>query len=141
MFYTLPHKPEVIDWLMEGDSSARTALLQARLIAALKAGGYAVGSGGVGIAPEGVVVDADKDPSADWVGFNPLTFRTPEETAKEGRRVAVKAALVSLGNDATALETQTNITLRQTQLGLARTNRILETLITYLAENDIIDVE
>ncbi len=70
--------------------------------------------------------------------FDPATMYTPAEVAAAQVRAEIHAALTELDSDAQNLETLTTITLRQTQLGLARTNRSLAKLIRYLDQRDVI---
>lgn len=110
-----------------------------RLAAVATAAGYVLGAGGIQVYRDGsVVIDADRDPSADWAVFDPVTMLTPAEVAASQVRAEIDAALTQLDSDAQNLETLTTITLRQTQLGLARMNRTLAKLIRYLDQRGVI---
>lgn len=110
-----------------------------RLAATATAAGYVLGPGGIQVYRDGsVVIDADRDPSADWAAFDPVTMLTPAEVAAAQVRAEIDAALTQLDSDAQNLETLTTITLRNTQLGLARTNRSLAKLIRYLDQQGVI---
>ena len=110
-----------------------------RLEAVILGAGYVIGEGGIQIAPDGSVsVDLDHDPSAQWALFDPLTMLTPDEVAANQVRAEIEAVITQLDSDAQNLETLTNINLRNTQLGLARTNRSLAKLIRYLDQRDVI---
>lgn len=110
-----------------------------RLAAVAIAAGYVLGEGGIQVYADGsVVIDTDRDPSADWEAFDPVTMLTPAEIAANQVRAEIDAALTQLDSDAQNLETLTNITLRNTQLGFARTNRSLAKLIRYLDQQGVI---
>lgn len=110
-----------------------------RLAATATAAGYVLGEGGIQVYRDGsVVIDVDRDPSGAWAAFDPATMLTPAEVATAQVRAEIDAALTQLDSDAQNLETLTNISLRNTQFGLARTNRTLAKLIRHLDQQGVI---
>jgi len=95
--YTLSARQEVSDAVAAGLPVAD------RLIALAMTAGYVIGPGGVQVLTDGsVVIDADRDPTADWLSFNPAAL-TASETASANLRTQVIAYLETLADNETAL--------------------------------------
>lgn len=96
--YHLSPKPEIAAGLQLGYPVGD------RLAAVALAAGYVIGEGGIQVYRDGsVVIDCDRDPSADWATFDPLTMLTPDEVALNEVKQAVEDLLTTLAANETQL--------------------------------------
>lgn len=137
----LPPRSDVTSYLGTPMDIDRANLVVGRIRDAMIEAGMALGPAGVFVSPEGISVDTElsqESINAAWATFDIANYRSPAERKKKDAEAAALAAITTLRSDAANLETLTTITLRQTQQGLARTNRIVALLLEYLIDNGVI---
>ncbi len=120
--YHLPARPEVTAAIAAGID------IPGRLIEVAEAAGYVIGEGGLQVYPDGrVTIDADRDPTADWLAWDPTV-----PSQQEQQDAAVKAAIRAARADLALIVTRTNQAPNLTQAEIKAGFRLLATTLDQL---------
>jgi len=128
--YTLAAKPEISEMVRAGYGDA----VVRRIVALATRHGYVVTDGPAVTREGAVILDADRDPSADWAAFDP-SLPTAEEEAARAQAEQVRLARTRLSQIATA----TTFTAAQRDAAIKDTARILNGVIGVLIDRALIE--
>jgi hypothetical protein len=137
----LPPREDVNAYLGVPMDMDRVSLVMSRISAAMIEAGLPLGEAGAFISPEGISVDTTLDQAtinAAWANFDIANYRTPAERQKTEAEQAARAAVASLRNEANILDSATALTTVQLRQSMARTYRVLATLLEYLDRQGVI---
>lgn len=135
--YHLPAKSAIVEAIAAGTIMA----VHERLTALAITGGYVVGEGGIAIHADGsVTIDADRDPTADWLAWDPET-PTPVEQERATRQEQAVAALATLKTNLEFLNAPStgNLTAAQVKTGFRDLTRIMIGVVEVLQDTGIVD--
>lgn len=124
--YHLPAKPEVAEAIAAGHD------VVGRLIEVAEGAGYVIGEGGIQGYPDGsVTIDADRDPTADWLAWDPAV-PSQQEQEDAAVRAAIRAARDDLALIVERSQQGANLSQAEIKAGFRLLATTLDDLVAWL---------
>jgi hypothetical protein len=138
--YTVPIPKKVTDYFVAHPFDADLDMVSLRAKDALARRGYVVGSGGVKVGPFGgeLIIDADRDPTADLGVIDPAV-KTDDETAAANLRRQVVDGLATLAADEVILRGPPAPNAAQVTASVLHMNSGMQKLVKVLRDSGLLN--